>query len=192
MNNKEIFEKAYKYMDVTLTESNCGLLCNYHCCRAVDENGCALGIYFLPFEYNEIQKNEKLIDENSIEIHTRKVYDLPVGINKMFFGNCKDNTNCIRSLRPIQCRTFPFAPHIENGKLYLIIEKEQEHDCPLIEKKELWNPDFEKSILKGWKELLRIKEIRILIEYDSFVRSNENNILYKYAQSEELKGIYYK
>ena len=117
MDYKEIFLKSYEYMDVDLIDGDCGKLCGYHCCRSRHENGKVLGIYFLPFEYENMQKGKGLIDESHLEIHTKIAYNLPVGIKKLYYGYCKDNKNCIRDIRPIQCRTFPFVPHLEEGSL---------------------------------------------------------------------------
>lgn len=167
-------------MDVNLIDGNCGELCNYHCCRRTLEDGEVLGIYFLPHEYKTIQKEEDLIDPDTLQVHTKKHYDLPDGIKQLYYGYCKDSKNCIRDVRPIQCRTFPFVPHIEGNKLKLVIEKDQEHDCPLIATKEKWNPNFEFSILNGWFDLVKISQIEILIRFDSAERIENDNILYTY------------
>lgn len=177
---REIFERAYELMDISLIDGNCGELCGYHCCRPKHENGESLGIYFLPYEYEEMQKGEKLIDESTLNIHTNKSYDLPFGIKKLFYGYCKDSSNCIRNIRPIQCRTFPFVPHIEDGKLMIVIEKNQEHACPLIEDRTKWNKEFESRMLLAWKELIQIDKIKTLVEFDSHERLDSKNILYVY------------
>ncbi len=178
---KHIFKEAYELMDISLIDGNCGELCNYHCCRRKHENGEKLGIYFLPYEYESLQADGDLIDKASLSVHTNKAYDLPPGIKKLFYGYCKDSSPCIRELRPIQCRTFPFVPHIEDGKLTIVIEKDQEHDCPLIEDHSRWNRDFEKRILMAWRKLIEIDKIRLLVEFDSEERIALDNILYKYT-----------
>lgn len=175
-----IFKKAYELMDVDLIEGNCGELCNYHCCRSKYENGESLGIYFLPYEYESMQYGKGLIDDPDVKVHTSKSFELPDGIKKLFYGHCKDSKKCIRDLRPIQCRTFPFVPHIENGKLSIVIEKNQEHNCPLIDNREKWNQNFEFRILKAWQELIEIDKIKILVEFDSKERIVDENILYSY------------
>ncbi|MBN2259942.1 MAG: hypothetical protein JW702_05335 [Clostridiales bacterium] len=178
MDYKGIFERAYRFMDVNLTEGNCGESCGYHCCRNIDESGKIFGLYFLPFEYELMQKGKGLIDESRTEVHTKIAYEMPKGVRKLYYGFCKDNKNCIRELRPIQCRTYPLVPHLESGVLSLVIEKNQEHQCPLIQKRELWNTEFEVGILNGWKELLQISQIKVMIEYESEERIKKENIQY--------------
>ncbi|MGB3368470.1 MAG: hypothetical protein WBA54_13325 [Acidaminobacteraceae bacterium] len=180
---KEIFEKAYELMNVNLIDGNCGELCNYHCCRSKHESGENLGIYLLPYEYEEMQKGKGLIDEATLKVHTNKSYDLPYGIKKLFYGYCQDSNSCLRDTRPIQCRTFPFIAHIDKGEIMLVIEKDQEHNCPLIKSRENWNPDFEARILLAWEMLIQIEKIKILVEFDSKVRIESDNILYIYRVS---------
>lgn len=172
MEYKEIFLKAYEAMSATIIDGNCGELCNGHCCRGAMENGEILGIYFLPFEYELMQVGENLIDAGTVEIHKKTEYEMPDGIEQLVYGFCRDVTQCIRELRPVQCRTYPFEPHLEDGKLRLVIEKEQVHKCPLLSQRERWNPEFEKGILAGWEILLQIPEIRIVVESESEERRN--------------------
>jgi hypothetical protein len=172
MKYKDIFIQAYQAMDVSVMDGNCGSLCNGHCCRRTMENGQPLGIYFLPFEYECMQAGQALIDPDTVEFHTSDWYELPVGIDKLIYGFCRDNTKCIRELRPIQCRTYPLEAHIENGILSLVIGETQVHDCPILTRRSEWNPDFEAGILKGWTLLMRIPEIRWLIEAESRERAS--------------------
>lgn len=177
---KKIFEEAYELMDISLIDGNCGELCDYHCCRSKHENGESLGIYFLPYEYEEMQKGKGLINESTLAVHTNKSYDLPYGLKKIFYGYCKDSSNCMRDIRPIQCRTFPFVPHIENGEIMIAIEKNQEHNCPLIIDRSKWNEDFEERMLQAWIKLAQIDKVKLLIEFDSLERIESDNILYLY------------
>lgn len=167
MEYKKIFIEAYEAMSATIINGNCGELCNGHCCRSAMENGERLGIYFLPFEYEVMQAGESLIDAATVEIHRSVDYEMPEGIEQLVYGFCRDITQCNRKLRPIQCRTYPFEPHLEDGKLQLVIEKEQVHQCPLLTQRERWNPEFEKGILAGWEILLQIPEIRMVVESES-------------------------
>jgi len=179
---KQIFLDAYEKMDVDLINENCGLLCNYHCCRSRGDDGKLLGIYLLPFEYELMQKNENLINKETLKVHTNKSYELPKGIKKLYYGYCNDSMNCIRKIRPVQCRTFPFVPHIEEDKLYIVIEKNQEHNCPLINMREKWNENFEESILLGWYKLLEIDKIKKLVVFDSLNRMKSEDILFRYSE----------
>lgn len=179
MNYKEIFEQAYELMDIDLMDGDCGELCGYHCCRENHEDGSRMGIYFLPFEYETMHEDADLIDKKTLQIHTNKSYDLPKGIKRLFYGHCKDSKNCLRRIRPIQCRTFPFVPHLENDILYIVIEKDQEHSCPLIGRQDLWNPQFCSRIFKGWELLIQVPQIKLLVEFDSNTRIEDENILIK-------------
>ena len=174
MEYRERYEKAYQAMSETMIDGNCGELCKGHCCRRIMENGEPLGIYFLPFEYEVMQAGKNLIEPSTLEIHKSDDFELPEGIEQLVYGFCRDITQCDRELRPIQCRTYPFEPHIENGELELIIEKEQVHQCPLLSQRERWNPAFEKGILEGWKILLQIPEVRAVIVAESEERRNRD------------------
>ncbi len=88
---------------------------------------------------------------------------------------CNLEKECLRDLRPIQCRTYPFEPIIINNQLKLIVQKVQDHKCPLISKKIYGEKQFIKGIYLGWEELLKISEIKAHIEYDSKLIMEEKN-----------------
>lgn len=164
-------------MDEAIIEGNCGELCGYHCCRQKHETGERLGMYLQPLEYEYVQKDIAI----DYEIHYSTQYDMPPKIKKSYYIFCKE-TQCMRNFRPIQCRTYPFEPHIENGKFSLVIEKEQIHQCPLLESTQTWRQEFIDGIYKGWQELMKIP----MIQYSTIFYSNERiaagNISKRYAE----------
>lgn len=177
MNYKKIFEKAYKFMDESLIEGNCGDLCGNHCCRDVKESGEDMGIYLLPNEYESVLKGTDFVKGIEIEKHTTDEYYISKKVGFLNYMVCGLEKDCIRELRPIQCRTYPFEPYIKGGILYLVVEKDQDHNCPLINKKELWRESFIKGIYSGWEELLKINTIREHILYDSQTKKSERDFL---------------
>ncbi len=180
MEIKEIFEKAYTLMNEPVIEGNCGTLCNYHCCRDDGDDGEKMGIYLLPLEYETMIRGNAFEKRLGITRHTNKVYEMPSKIKSLYFVYCSDSSQCLRDHRPIQCRTYPYEPHIENGELYLIVLKDQIHQCPLLKQEEKWRKEFIQGVYAGWQLLITIPIIRYLIEYDSRERDfNEITIKYK-------------
>lgn len=167
MDIQKIYQKAYQLMDQAIIDSNCGLLCNYHCCRDKDETGRPIGMYLLPLEYEAVQKPYV----TDYEIHSSKEYDIPGKLKKMYYIFCHEDQGCLRHLRPIQCRTYPFEPHLIDGKLHLIIEHGQFHNCPLLNQKDLWRDEFVQGIYKGWLELLKIPMVKYYVEKQSESKS---------------------
>lgn len=171
-----IFTKAYALMDEAIIAGNCGKSCDYHCCRRHDDDGKQLGMYLLPLEYEYIQAAVA----TDYELHSQKHYKMPPKIKKMYYIYCHLESGCLRDHRPIQCRTYPFEPHLENGVFSLVIEKEQIHGCPLITRRSEWRPAFIDGIYNGWLELLKIPIITYHIDYFSKERSAAGNIMINY------------
>ncbi len=171
-----IFKKAYDLMDEAIIAGNCGESCGYHCCRRSDDAGKRLGMYLLPLEYEYMQA--KIATD--YELHSHKHYHLPPKIKKAYYIYCHLESGCLREHRPIQCRTYPFEPHLENGVFSLVIEKTQIHNCPLISRRSEWRPAFIEGIYNGWLELKKIPIITYHIDYFSKERSAAGNIMIKY------------
>lgn len=182
MGIEEIFEKAYALMDEPVIDGNCGHLCNYHCCRECDGDGEKMGIYLLPLEYEAMIKGQDFEEHLKITRHSGKVYDMPSKIKQLYFVYCSDSSECLRSRRPIQCRTYPFEPHLENGELSIIVEKDQIHQCPLLNRQKAWREEFILGVYAGWQLLLTIPLVRSLIAYDSRER-DLNEVMMKYRPS---------
>ncbi len=160
-------------MDEAIIDGNCGELCNYHCCRS-HEGEEDLGMYLLPLEYECMQQGNNV----PFEIHTSYQYDLPKSIKKQYYIFCSNDSGCLRDDRPIQCRTYPLEPHLENGKLSLIVEKDQLHGCPLLSSPEKWRKEFIKGTLKAWTLLITIDEVKVYVKSISDERIKEGNISY--------------
>ncbi len=158
-----IFEKAYQLMDEPIIAGNCGECCGYHCCRRIDADGKRLGMYLLPLEYEYMQA-EVVTD---YELHRHLQYDIPPKIKKAYYIYCHLAEGCLRDYRPIQCRTYPFEPHLENGEFAILIEKAQIHSCVLIERMPEWRQAFIDGVYQGWLELLKIPIIKYHIDYFS-------------------------
>lgn len=168
-----IFKKAYALMDQAIIAGNCGELCGYHCCRRIDGDGNRLGMYCLPLEYEYMQAAVV----TDYEVHSQKHYKMAPKIKKMYYIYCHLAEGCLRDHRPIQCRTFPFEPHLDNGVFSLVIEKDQLHHCPLITRRSEWRQAFVDGVFNGWLELLKIPIIKYHVEYFSKERSAADNIM---------------
>lgn len=168
---QEIFRIAYEKMNEPIIEGNCGELCGFHCCRS-HESDEALGMYLLPLEFEAVQKNLNV----PYEVHSSKTYDLK-GVKKQYYIFCHNDSGCLRNHRPIQCRTYPLVPHLENENLHLVIDNEQLHDCPLIHKRELWREAYIKGVYEGWQLLLTLKPIKKYIRAQSKEREHYISII---------------
>ena len=177
MDYQVIFKKAYHLMDEAIIAGNCGELCGYHCCRRIDVDGKRLGMYLLPLEYEYMQR-EVVAD---YDLHRHQDYNMPPKIKKYYYIYCHLTEGCLRDHRPIQCRTYPFEPHLENGAFSLVIEKEQIHGCVMIRRRSEWRQVFIDGVYNGWLELLKIPIIKYHIEYFSKERIAANNIMIGYT-----------
>ncbi|AFA47684.1 hypothetical protein [Acetobacterium woodii] len=181
-----IFKKAYQLMDEPIIAGNCGELCGYHCCRRIDTDGKRLGMYLLPLEYEYMQA-EVVTD---YDLHCQQQYKLPPKIKKSYYIYCHLAEGCLRDYRPIQCRTYPFEPHHENGEFSLVIEKEQMHSCVLLKCRSEWRQTFIDGVYQGWLELMKIPIIKYNINYFSKERIAANNIMIQYhAKGDATDGI---
>jgi hypothetical protein len=179
MDYQAIFIEAYHLMDEAIIAGNCGELCGYHCCRRNDGDGKRLGIYLLPLEYEYMQ----CAVVTDYDLHSHLQYNIPPKIKKYYYIYCHLAKGCLRDHRPIQCRTYPFEPHLENGTFSLVIEKEQIHGCVLIERITEWRQAFIDGVFNGWLELMKIPIIKYNIEYFSKERIAANNIMTHYTSN---------
>lgn len=184
---KDTFKAIYRLLDkVSPINGDCGQLCNSICCT-FDDNECgedealSMGIYLLPGEEKLFSGNE---DWLSWGFQRAEDYEFPESWHgKVYFLQCKNAPFCHRRMRPLQCRIFPLAPHIdENGALFMIYQSGQlPYCCPLISEKIKLNDDFLKANFTVWKHLLRDPLIYDLVEMDSRYRiedGDEIEILY--------------
>ena len=151
-------------------EIDCGKKCGSICCKVEND----YGIYLLPGEHLVFKKNEPWFKWNTQSADDQGFPDSWIG--PVYFLNCKGY--CNRDYRPMQCRTYPVAPHIcPNGKFILIIETlETTYTCPLIEQKD-YHSSFSKEWLHNlylaWGKLLNDPLIYDLIIMDSEARIKE-------------------
>ncbi|MBN2797070.1 MAG: hypothetical protein JXR88_16785 [Clostridia bacterium] len=173
MELKVLFQKAYDMMDEPIIDGNCGELCNFHCCRSHSEKE-RMGMYLIPHEFKMMQNFH--VD---YEVHTKHLYDMPKGVKRLYYIFCPDDSGCLRQKRPIQCRTYPFEPHYEEDVLTLVVEKEQIHQCPLLNKTEIWRKEFIEGVLRGWQLLCTVDEIKAFVKTYSDIRVEKENVLMK-------------
>ncbi len=199
---KRTYQAIYRLLDrVSPIDGDCGTLCNSACCTcqyepdelefnaANDVNADNyLGLYLLPGE----QKFYEQADDEWIEWGhlMAEDYDFPESWHgKVYFIQCRTAPNCPRNRRPIQCRTFPLAPHIdEDGFFHIILHcDELPYTCPLLEVNKVnnadgvsetheelsLNEDFIQATYTVWKHLIRDPYIYDLVEMDSEIRIEE-------------------
>lgn len=187
---KKTWKAIYRLLDrVSPVNYDCGRLCGSACCLAgitdgsgaasggpaagiTDEPGVAsdgpeMGIYLYPGE-------EKLLADGgdwlAWSAEAAKDYDFPDSWHgKVYFVKCLTPPHCPRNLRPLQCRTFPLAPHItEDGVLTLIYNDEAlPYRCPLIYGDYTLDERFYRATYTVWTHLLRDPLIFDLVEADS-------------------------
>lgn len=157
-------------MDTPPIKYDCGTLCISACCNMLSSE---FGIYLLPGEINLLSKKENWFE---VEEQDPNQYDFPTSWqDTVYFLHCSGS--CPRHKRPIQCRSFPLAPHIDsNEKLHVIWETlKLPYRCPLIKGEENLNPQFIINIFLGWKKLITNKLVRDLVNYDSNKRILEKS-----------------
>ena len=162
---------------VSPIETDCGKLCGAACCTAElkpeggrEGNAPEMGIYLLPGEDKLFDKKEAWLSWSS---ESAEDYDFPPSWKgKVYFVRCKTPPLCPREKRPIQCRTFPLLPHIdEDGVLSLVYnDLELPYRCPLIEEEIPLEDSFYKATLTAWKHLIRDPLIYDLVRQDSIAR----------------------
>ena len=162
------YAKIYSMLDkVSPVSYDCGRLCNSICCSNetfADEDSY---IYLLPGEMEYLASVGCNIP---IVRQAAKDHFLPASWGRdVYLMNCPDGTGCDRRFRPIQCRTFPLAPHLKKkGVLELIsCDTDLPYVCPLIRDDIALNDDFREATLEAWKLLIEDKAIRDLVKMDS-------------------------
>lgn len=171
--DKRTYEKIYVLLDkATPLKEDCGRLCQKVCCRQDNQN---LGMYLLPGEEALFTKKEPWLRWEEQEA---EAYDFPTSWKgKVYFIRCLKD--CPREKRPIQCRTFPLAPHLEEGKLMLILENiPLPYRCPLIEEKIPLEPAFIQAVYEAWSLLIENPLIYDLVAYDSRQRPRPLEIIF--------------
>ncbi|MBE6499205.1 MAG: hypothetical protein E7Z80_01480 [Methanobrevibacter thaueri] len=171
MRIKKVHEKLNK---VSPVDYDCGELCEQICCTYKEENPkeSELVLYLLPGE-------ELLyVDSPDYELYHFETYEDKYPSSwgdRGYIAKCVNPPKCNRSIRPMQCRTYPLRPHLDkNGKLHLIIDDSKTpYTCPLIRDHVKLNDDFIKATYEAWKELLEDSLVYDLLVLESKKRYDE-------------------
>lgn len=170
---KSTYKAIYRLLDaVSPVDYDCGTLCGAICCTYGAQTGETdsnfdMGIYLLPGEEKLFTQHEDWIDWT---VEQAEDYDFPDSwFGKIYFIRCKTPPACRRSMRPLQCRFFPLAPHLNlDDELELILSPlDLPYSCPLIKDKMQLNESFIQATYTVWKHLLRDPLIYDLVRMDS-------------------------
>lgn len=116
MDITEIYRQAYRmFGGETPIDADCGRLCRSRCCRGDAESGMLL----FP---GEEQVSSGL---TFLKVTQREMRGLETG-----FAVC--GGRCIRPLRPLSCRIFPYAPRLEDGRVSVRADPRARRICPLL------------------------------------------------------------
>lgn len=164
---KRTYKAIYRLLDkVSPVNYDCGTLCDAACCNCGKDDE-DLGIYLLPGEDKVHERNSDWLTWSS---ELAEDYDFPESwTGKVYFVRCNTPPHCPREKRPIQCRTFPLVPHLDEDDVLSLILNDSElpYTCPLIEKQMELTPEFIKATYTCWKHLLKDPLIYDLIRQDS-------------------------
>lgn len=178
---KREYEAIYRFLDmVSPMPFDCGKLCSASCCTA--EGPQEMGIYLLPGEDKLHSKKDDWLEWTD---EPAEDYEFPESWKgKVHFVHCKTPPICPREKRPIQCRTFPLTPHLdENDELTMVYNDfDLPYRCPLIEEEVELDENFVQATYTAWKHLIRDPLIYDLVKMDS--QERENSI----AELAELLG----
>ena len=166
---KRTIQKIYQRLDeVTTVDFDCGKLCGEVCCvyDADETHTEELVLYLLPGEelMYEDSPDFELYYMDSSEIRYPHSWK-----DNIYLVKCKNPPRCDRSIRPIQCRTFPLVPHIsKNGEFHLVLdETEFPYECPIIRDHIKLNEDFINVTYEIWKMLISNPLVYDLVDMDS-------------------------
>ena len=171
------WKAIYRLLDrVSPVDYDCGKLCGAACCSCPDDStntdgtDYEMGIYLYPGEEKIHNKKD---DWLKWSVERAEDFEFPDSwFGNVYFVRCKTPPICPREKRPLQCRTYPLAPHLtEDGTLHLIRNHEElPYSCPLIDEHMELNPDFVQATYTVWKHLIRDPLIFDLVEMDSETR----------------------
>ena len=166
---KRTIQKIYQRLDeVTPVDFDCGKLCGEVCCvyDADETHTEELVLYLLP--------GEELMYEDSPDFELYYVDSSEIRYphswkDNIYLVKCKNPPRCDRSIRPIQCRTFPLVPHIsKNGEFHLVLdETEFPYECPIIRDHIKLNENFINVTYEIWKMLISNPLVYDLVDMDS-------------------------
>ena len=117
---RQSIEEIYERLDrVTPVDFDCGKLCGEICCVFDSDEypNEDLALFLMP--------GEELMYEGSDEFELYYIDAKELDFPHSWKGDvclvkCKNPPRCDRSIRPIQCRTFPLVPHISKDGEFLM------------------------------------------------------------------------
>lgn len=191
--SKRSFQAIYRFLDKfnpisSRENADCGALCGASCCVCStdpqdqtprmdsDENAdFSMGLYLMPGEEQMYTFDEDWINWGFLQAED---YDFPESWHgKVPFFQCTTPPICPREKRPLQCRTYPLAPHLdEAGVLYMIYHRDPlPYVCPLVEDPMAHplDPAFVKATWRAWEHLIRDPLIFDMVDLDSQIREEE-------------------
>lgn len=167
---KRTYQAIYRLLDrVSPVPYDCGKLCSSVCCTCGAEDE-SLGIYLLPGEDKVHDRNDDWLTWSA---EPAEDYEFPESWSgKVYFVRCKTPPICPREKRPMQCRTFPLTPHLDEDDVLSLVLNDTElpYCCPLIEEQIKLDPRFVKATYTCWKHLIRDPLIYDLVKEDSEYR----------------------
>ena len=164
--SREDYEELYKLTaNVSPRLEDCGRYCSQACCRT----DAGQGIYLLPGEHQLFSGQESWL---AWDVQDCADYEFPDSWEgRVYFLHCSGQ--CDRNLRPIQCRTYPVAPHLtDDGRFVLVRETlETTYQCPLITDRMPLSRDWLEATWRAWAKLLTDPLIYDLVRMDSEERT---------------------
>ncbi len=172
---QQSIEKIYSLLDeVSPLDFDCGRLCDDACCVNDDNDDYELALYLMP--------GEELMYEDSDDFNLYYIpsdeLEFPHDWNDdVYLVECINPPHCNRSIRPIQCRTFPLIPHLSrDDTFHLILDKSEfPYSCPIVDENMKLDDDFIKLTFNVWKILIKDPVVYDLIKYDSSLRDDRKS-----------------
>lgn len=171
---KSTWEAIYRLLDrVSPVRYDCGKLCGSACCICDGDESSQgagdfeMGIYLFPGEEKLYTMKE---DWLKWSVEKAEDYEFPNSWHgNVYFVRCTTPPVCPRNHRPLQCRTYPLMPYLnEQGEFSLILSQAKTpYTCPLINENIKLEPRFYQATYTVWKRLLKDPYIYDLIAYDS-------------------------
>lgn len=158
------FAQVYALLDVPALDGDCGNLCDRKCCQEYEPG---VGMYLLPGEDCMFDGNEPWLEWN---LQSARHQDFPPEWEGMvYFVMC--HGTCPRERRPIQCRTFPLMPYIDqDGNLNVRLDTlTGSLLCPLVRYAESHplRREFVDAVLSAWQILTKDPLIRADVLWQS-------------------------
>ncbi len=166
--------KDYQYIysftsEPTPLQYDCGTLCGRACCQPGRNND--LGVYLFPGEEVMFNRKENWLiweAQNPAEQLFPASWPTPV-----YFIRCTDL--CPREARPLACRFFPLAPHLQqdNRLLFIYETLDLPYRCPLINEDLPLQNKFIRTVAAAWQVMLQDSRIRNFVEEESRYRETQ-------------------